>query len=180
MLGCISMTNTIRDNEAITPIYSALVRPCLCSVLVPATQNRCGQAGEGSSHKADQIWRLSFYRKSHKADGGNGYKVLQGRFWLYTKGKVFTWGQSAIRTVSSEKWWVPQCWTLLRLRWTDCWAILSSPCFCQERLEQMILEAPSNWHSMILWFQRTKIFKNFFYIYIQIMYKIRYTLLQYM
>lgn len=54
MLGCISVINTIRDNEAIIPIYSALVRPCLCSVLVPATQNRCGQAGEGSSHKADQ------------------------------------------------------------------------------------------------------------------------------
>lgn len=29
VLGCISMTNTIRDNEAIIPIYSALVRPCL-------------------------------------------------------------------------------------------------------------------------------------------------------
>ena len=54
MLGCINKGITSRDKEVIIPLYSVLVR-LLCSVLVPAIQKRCGQAGEvpEKGHKDD-------------------------------------------------------------------------------------------------------------------------------
>ncbi|PKU40516.1 rna-directed dna polymerase from mobile element jockey-like [Limosa lapponica baueri] len=51
MLGCINKGITSRDKEVIIPFYSALICQAtpeiLFSVLVPARQKRCGQAGEG-------------------------------------------------------------------------------------------------------------------------------------
>ncbi|KAK4812701.1 hypothetical protein QYF61_013726 [Mycteria americana] len=87
----------------------------------------------------------SLFTRSHvEKTRSNGYKLLLGRFQLDTRGQFFT-----VRTTSHwnnlpRKWWIPQHWTLLRFSWTGCWAILSRPCFCQERLDQMILEVPSN------------------------------------
>ncbi|KAK4827475.1 hypothetical protein QYF61_018711, partial [Mycteria americana] len=74
---------------------------------------------------------------------GNGHKSLLGRLPLDTRGQFFT-----MRTISHwnnlpRKWWIHQHWTLLRFGWTGCWDILSRSCFCQERLDQMILEVPS-------------------------------------
>jgi len=63
----------------------------------------------------------------------------------WTQEENFSQGeQSDIGIISPGKWWVPKHWTLLRFGWTGCWAILSRPCFCRERLDQMILELPSN------------------------------------
>ncbi|GAB0176921.1 mitochondrial enolase superfamily member 1 [Grus japonensis] len=56
MLGCINKGITSRD-KVIIPLYSVPVTPgILCSVLVPAMQKRCGQAGEGpeEGHQDDQ------------------------------------------------------------------------------------------------------------------------------
>lgn len=39
---------------------------------------------------------------------GNGYKLLQ-RILLGNKDNFSQWKQSA--TISSGKWWIPQCWT---------------------------------------------------------------------
>jgi len=57
MWGCINKGITSRDKEVTIPLRTCQVTPAiLCSVLVPAMQNRCGQAGEGpeKGHKADQ------------------------------------------------------------------------------------------------------------------------------
>lgn len=64
------------------------------------------------------------------------YKIL-GREEIFSQ-----WKQSATEIISPGKWWIPQCWVLLRFGWTGCWAILSRQCFCWEKL--MILEVPSS------------------------------------
>lgn len=150
----------------------------LSPILVPVTQNRYGQAGKASekSHKDDQIRRL-------KEMNGNGNKVLLGRFWLCIKGKLFTWEQPAIRIVSPEKWWIPQCWTPLRFRWTECWAILYSPFFlfakknCNRWSLRFLPTGILGFYDLMEW-KETKI--HSLYVYIQIMHKMRYTLMQYM
>ena len=63
--------------------------------------------------------------------------------WTQEK-NISQWELAAIGIISPGKWWIPQYWTLLRFSWTGCWAILSRPCFCQERLDQIIVEVPSN------------------------------------
>jgi len=73
---------------------------------------------------------------------GNGYKLILGRFQLDTRGKIFMM-KTAIGITSLGKWWIHQLWTLLRFCWMGCWAILSR-CFCQESLDQGIVEVPSN------------------------------------
>ncbi|NXC14986.1 SYIM protein, partial [Corythaeola cristata] len=84
-----------------------------------------------------------FTRSPMEKTRGNGYKLLLGRFRMDTKGKFFTvrtdrqWNNLPRGVVASEHW-------TLRFSWTGCWAILSRPCFCQKRLDQMILEIPSN------------------------------------
>jgi len=84
----------------------------------------------------------------------NGYKLLLGRLQL--EENFWQWEQSAIGIISPRKWWIPQHWTLLGFGWTGCWATLSRQGFCQERLEQMILEVSSSLvfdDSMILFHQ---------------------------
>jgi len=75
---------------------------------------------------------------------GNGYKLLLGHS-ARTQEEHFSQGeQSAIGILFPGKRWIPQTGTLLRFSWTGCWAVLSRPCFCQETLDQMILEFPSS------------------------------------
>ncbi|KAK4810664.1 LOW QUALITY PROTEIN: hypothetical protein QYF61_007464 [Mycteria americana] len=213
MLGCIKGITSI-DKEVIIPLHSALAtHGILCSVLIPAIQKRCGQAGEGpeKGHKDDQrtgkpaicvswfkpsqqltttqplahppprqdneerlrelglfslekrrlrgdlITMFRYLKGGYKEDGdslftrsdmektrGNGYKLLLGRFRLDTREQFFImrtishWNNLPREVVDS-----PTLDTL-RFGWTGCWAILPRPCFCQERLDQMILEVPSN------------------------------------
>lgn len=88
--------------------------------------------------------RCPFNKQSHGKIMGNGYKLLMGGFQLDTRGKRFTPRTISHWSISSGKWWIPQHWTRIRSGWTGCWAILPTPCFCQERLDQLILEVPSN------------------------------------
>ena len=101
--------------------------------------------------RGDLITMFQYLKGSYKEDGdflftrnnmekmrGNGYMLLLGIFRLDTRGKFFT-----MRTIS---------------HWNNGWgsggfpntghfyvsAILSRPGFCQERLNQMILEVPSH------------------------------------
>ena len=77
-------------------------------------------------------------RTRMKKTMGNGYMLLLGTFHLETR------EQSATGESTTSLGRLFQHWTLLRFSWTGCWATLSRPCFCQERLDQMILEVPSN------------------------------------
>lgn len=78
-----------------------------------------------------------------KTEWDNRYKLLLGRFQLDTSGKCFTMRKIFVIISSPGKWWISYC-TLLQSSCTGCWAILYRPCFCQERLDQVILEVPSN------------------------------------
>lgn len=51
---------------------------------------------------------------------------------------LFSW------QTNNRKVLTAQHWALLRSGCTGCWAISSRPCLCQERLDQLNLEAPSN------------------------------------
>lgn len=76
---------------------------------------------------------------SHREKGrGNGYTLFLGTFQLDTRGNISQWEQSAIGIIPPGKWWILQHQTHLRFSWAGCWIILSRPCFCQERLDQMI------------------------------------------
>ncbi|GAB0184817.1 mitochondrial enolase superfamily member 1 [Grus japonensis] len=57
MLGCMNQNITIRDKEVTIPLSACHATSGIwCSVLVPAIQKRCGQAGEGpeKGHRDDQ------------------------------------------------------------------------------------------------------------------------------
>jgi len=125
-------------------------------------EERLGEMGLFSFEKrklrGDIITMFHYLKSGYKEDGGslftrshmekmrgNGYQLLLGRFRLDTRGQLFT-----MRTINHWNDLPREHWTLLRFGWTRCWAILSRPCFCQERLDQMILEVPS--YLLVLFF----------------------------
>lgn len=91
--------------------------------------------------KASWRWILPFYMSSMAKTRGKGYNLFLGRFQLDTGGKFFT-GTFSHWNHFPRKWWIPQCWILLRLSQMG-WAILSRLRFHRERLDQMILDIPS-------------------------------------
>ncbi|GAB0192413.1 mitochondrial enolase superfamily member 1 [Grus japonensis] len=57
MLGCINKGITNRDKEVIIPLSAFQATPAIpCSILVPAVQKSCGQAGDSpeEGHQDDQ------------------------------------------------------------------------------------------------------------------------------
>lgn len=71
---------------------------------------------------------------------GNRYMLLLGKFHIDTMRKFSLMTNQTLENISPEKWHIGY----FRSRWTRCQATLSRLCFCEKRLDQMILGVPFN------------------------------------
>lgn len=121
----------------------------------PAREERLREEGlEKRRLRGDLITIFQYLNSGYKENGdsllprshmekiqGNG--LLLGRFQLDRNGKFHTMETISLWNNLPREMDSPTLDTF-RICWTLCWAILFRLCFCQERLDHMILYVPSN------------------------------------
>lgn len=93
-------------------------------------------ARPGSLPGEERLWELRLFSLEEWRLGEE--LVTKFQYLMVSTKEVeipFSKSKSATRIISG-KWWIPQCWTLLRFSWTGCWTISFWPCFCWERPRQ--------------------------------------------